>query len=203
MKEKKLQKKTIINWIEIFIILFLAWIIMSGIFELKFMLYAVLACAAISTLCLRLLNIQAMKSKKIYFMLEMNWFRFIAYFGWLLVQILKSAWYVSKVTLIKRDEISPSVVWFSVDYDNPVAAALLANSITLTPGTITIDIKKGVYSVHALTDETAEGVLDGSMQKKVAWVFGEDIKYRTLLKGKELNKLKKSSTKSKGGKKND
>lgn len=198
MKENGFSKKNIINWIEIFIILFLTWIIMSGIFELKFIFYAVLACAAISTLCLRVLKIKAMKSEKVYFMLEMNWFKFIAYFLWLIVQILKSAWYVSKVTLFKRGEISPSVVWFSVDYDNPLAVSLLANSITLTPGTITIDIKEGVYSIHALTDETAEGVLDGSMQEKVAWTFGEQIKFQPLLRGKEMSNVAKN-TNSKGG----
>ena len=55
---------------------------------------------------------------------------------------------------------------------------MLANSITLTPGTITIDITDdGIFSVHALTRELREGLLDGSMQAKVAWLYGETIEF--------------------------
>lgn len=180
MKKIKLKKNLIINWLETFVILFLAWIIMSGIFEFKFIFYAVVSCAVISTICVRTLQIQAMKSDKAYFLLHINYFKLIAYMGWLLVQIIKSAWYVSVVTVKKINEMDPMVVWFKVDYDNPIAVSMLANSITLTPGTITIDIKDGVYSVHALTRETAEGVLDGSMQEKVAWLFGEKIHFVSL-----------------------
>ena len=153
---------------------------MSGIFEFKFLLYAVLSCAAISTLCVRTLKIKGMKSDKAYFLLHINYFKLIAYMLWLLVQIIKSAWYVSIVTVKKINEMDPMVVWFKVDYDNPIAVSMLANSITLTPGTITIDIIDGVFSVHALTRETAEGLLDGSMQKKVAWLFGEKINFVSL-----------------------
>ena len=77
------------------------------------------------------------------------------------------------VTLFKREEIKPSVVWFKIYYDNPLAIALLANSITLTPGTITVDVTDGIFSVHALTKSAAEGLLDGSMQAKIAWVYDE------------------------------
>lgn len=180
MKNPKLSKTLIINWLETFAILFLAWIIMSGIFEFKFLFYAVVSCAVIATICTRTLQIKAMKSDKAYFLLHINYARLIAYMGWLLVQIIKSAWYVSMVTLVKREEMNPMVVWFKVDYDNPIAFSMLANSITLTPGTITIDIKGEVFSVHALTRETAEGVLDGSMQQKVAWLFGEEIHFASL-----------------------
>ena len=70
---------------------------------------------------------------------------------------------------------------FKADYDSPFARALLANSITHTPGTITIDITdEGYYSVHALTQELKEGLLDGSMQKKVAWAYREEIDFRPL-----------------------
>ena len=58
------------------------------------------------------------------------------------------------------------------------ARFVLANSITLTPGTITIEITEdGIYSVHALTGELKEGLLDGSMQQKVAWLYKETINF--------------------------
>lgn len=56
-----------------------------------------------------------------------------------------------------------------------IAITALANSITLTPGTITITADKdGVFSVHAIDKDSAQG-LPGAMLQKVAWVFGEKI----------------------------
>ena len=153
---------------------------MSGIFEFKFMLYAVISCALVAAICARTLQIKAMKSDKAYFLFHLNYFKLVVYMIWLLIQIAKSAWYVSMVTLREREKLDPVVVWFKADYDNPLAASMLANSITLTPGTITVDIVNEVFSVHALTYETAEGVLDGSMQEKVAWLFGEKINFVPL-----------------------
>lgn len=72
-------------------------------------------------------------------------------------------------------------MWFQANYDNPAARALLANSITLTPGTVTVDIlEDGTYSVHALTEGAKAGLLDGTMQGKVARLFGETIDFRVL-----------------------
>lgn len=170
-------------WIETFVILLAIWFIMSGIFELKFILYAVGSAAIISTICVRCLTFKGCKTDKTYFMLNCNWWRMFLYFWWLMWQIICSAWYVSKVTLFHREEIDPSVVWFQVDYDNPQARTLLANSITLTPGTITIDIfENGIYSVHGLTQNVKDGVLDGSMQEKIAKVYGETINFRAITK---------------------
>jgi multicomponent Na+:H+ antiporter subunit E len=88
---------------------------------------------------------------------------------------------VAGISLSNRSKVDPSAVWFKADYDSPFARALLANSITLTPGTITIDITdEGYYSVHALTQHLKEGILDGSMQKKVAWAYKEKIDFRPL-----------------------
>jgi len=105
----------------------------------------------------------------------------LGYFFWLMWQMIKSAVYVGNTALFRKERLNPQIVWFRADYDNPVARALLANSITFTPGTITIDITDdGTYSVHALTDDLGEGILDGSMQAKVAWAMGETIEFTPL-----------------------
>lgn len=182
-KSSYTKGRTAFYWAETFIIVFLLWIIMSGIFELKFILYAVAASAIISYFCLRCLTFKGCKTDETYYMLNCNWWRMFLYFWWLMWQIICSAWYVSKVVLFHKEAIDPGVVWFQVDYDNPQARALLANSITLTPGTITIDIyDNGIYSVHGLTQEVKDGVLDGSMQEKIAKVYGETIHFRAITK---------------------
>ena len=183
MMNNKEKKKAIkpIYYFELFAIAAALWFVMSGIFEAKFILYGLGSAAIITLLCIRSLLIDGLHSGDTYFLLHFNYLRMILYFFWLLWQIICSAWYVSKVILFHREEVQPGVVWFKADYDNPVARALLANSITLTPGTITIDMfDDGVYSVHGLTKEVMEGVLDGSMQAQIAKVFGETIDFRPL-----------------------
>ncbi len=152
---------------------------MSEIFEAKFLIYGALSSAVIATICCRTLRYSGLRSGETYFLFNHNVGRFLGYFFWLLWQIILAAWDVTKVTFHQED-IDPSVVSFKVDYDNPLAYSMLANSITLTPGTITIDIIDGVYTVHALTKSCAEGVMDGSMQQKVAWLYGEEINFEPI-----------------------
>lgn len=172
-KEKNRVEKRFANWLRIFLTLFLVWIILSEIFEVKFLIYAGLSCAIIASICERTLHQRGARTDKDYFLFSHNIPRLIGYFFWLLWQIVLAAWDISKVTLFHREDIKPRIVWFKVEYDNPLAIAMLANSITLTPGTITIDVSDGIFSVHALTQNTADGLLDGSMQAKVAWLYSE------------------------------
>ena len=168
----------VLNWILTAVLLMALWFIMSEQIEPKFLILGAGSSILIASLCLRTLTMRGISSDRDYYLLNVNIPRFIVYFAWLLVQIAKSAVYVAWVSLFHMSEVEPSIAWFRADYDNPAARAMLANSITLTPGTITIDITDdGLYSVHALTNEVREGLLDGSMQAKVAWLYGETIDF--------------------------
>lgn len=154
------------------------WFIMSEQTEPKFIILGALSSILIASICVRTLTMRGAKSDTQYYLLKANIPRYIAYFAWLLVQIAKSAIYVARISLTDTSKVEPSIAWFRADYDNPAARSMLANSITLTPGTITIDITEdGLFSVHALTRELREGLLDGSMQAKVAWLYGEEISF--------------------------
>jgi len=166
------------NYILTAVLSMVLWFIMSGKTEPKFLILGCLSSLLVAGICVRTLAIKGAKSGNDYYLLKVNPFKFIIYLIWLIVQIIKSAIYVSRVTLFRTSEVQPSIAWFKADYDDPSARAVLANSITLTPGTITIDITQdGIYSVHALTKEVRDGVLDGSMQAKVAWLYGETIDF--------------------------
>lgn len=184
MKEQdknKSQGGRFVYYIELLVLLLVLWFIMSGIFETKFIVFGVSSCVIIALICVRVMMIGGLKSDRLYFVLHVNPIKFLAYFLWLVKEIVKAAWYVSKLCLSKKPDINPQIVWFKADYDNPIAAVLLANSITLTPGTITVDIyNDGIFSVHALNDELAEGVLSGDMQQRVARVYGETIDFQVV-----------------------
>ena len=112
---------------------------------------------------------------------KINPIRFIIYFFWLSVRIVRSAVYVSRIALLDNELVDPSVVWFRADYDNPAACSMLAGSISLRPGTLmTKYTSDGIFSVHTLTRELRENLLDGSMQVKVAWLYGDAVDFRLL-----------------------
>ena len=157
------------------------WFVMSGKTETKFIILGACSSILAALVCVRQLSIKGTRTDTVYYMLTMDPLKGLVYYLWLILQIIKSAIYVSRVALSGMKDVDPSIVWFKADYDNPAARALLANSITLTPGTITIDITDdGIYSVHALTRELCDGVLDGSMQAKVAWAYGETIDFHPV-----------------------
>ena len=175
------NNKPVLNWIGTSVLMMALWFIMSEQTEAKFLILGVLSSVLIASLCLRTLTMSGTVSDRKYYLLGVNIPRFIMYFAWLLVQIAKSAIYVARISVFNRSEVDPSISWFKAAYDNPAARSMLANSITLMPGTITIDISEdGVYSVHALTKELREGLLDGSMQAKVAWLYGETIDFTPI-----------------------
>jgi multicomponent Na+:H+ antiporter subunit E len=93
----------------------------------------------------------------------------ITYWGWLAKEIVVSSLQVSKIVLSPSMPISPTVVRVQSMADGDVGRVLFGNSITLTPGTLTMDIgPQGMVTVHALTQDGAEGVLTGDMNARVA-----------------------------------
>ena len=76
---------------------------------------------------------------------------------------------VALIVLFKRnDRMVPNWVLIPLDLRTPEAIAILAGTITLTPGTITLDVRDGQLLVHALTKDSAEGLLSGEMDRRVA-----------------------------------
>jgi multicomponent Na+:H+ antiporter subunit E len=109
-------------------------------------------------------------------MVWLPWGRILAYTPWLLWQIVLSSVQVARVVLRPSLPIKPRLIRFRVDLPGEVAHLMLANSITLTPGTVTVDRDGSEYLIHALTDEATESLLAGEMQKKVAKVFRSELR---------------------------
>lgn len=91
------------------------------------------------------------------------------YWPWLVKEIVKSGWHVARVILHPRLPIEPSLVRFRPSQKTELGLTVHANSITLTPGTISVEVSPGEFLVHALTEESAAGVGRGSdMDERVA-----------------------------------
>jgi len=96
----------------------------------------------------------------------------LAYVPWLTWEIVKSNIDVARVVLSPKMKINPRLIRVPASQRGEVGQAIFANSITLTPGTITLDLRDGQALVHALTDESAEGLQSGEMNRRVAALEG-------------------------------
>lgn len=97
----------------------------------------------------------------------------LTYLPWLVVEIIKAAWDVSKIIVNPRLPISPTMVRVKTSQKTPVGQVVYANSITLTPGTISVLVENDEILVHALTREGAEAVVEGDMDRRVTRFEGE------------------------------
>lgn len=95
----------------------------------------------------------------------------LAYPPWLLGRILKSGLHVSRLILHPSLPISPRLVRHRTRLKRDGERVLLGNSITLTPGTITVEIAPGELVVHAIDEESTEDLVSGALEARVVGVF--------------------------------
>lgn len=107
-------------------------------------------------------------------------FRLIIYFPFLLKEIVKANIDVAKRVLNPRLPIDPQIIKFKFSLKEKLPQVTLANSITLTPGTLTIDIQDDEYYIHCLAQEHAEGIFEETLQNHVIWLYeGKQIPRRS------------------------
>jgi multicomponent Na+:H+ antiporter subunit E len=99
--------------------------------------------------------------------------RFLLYLPWLLYQVLIANLHILKLVFHPRmmDRIDPKIIRFNSKLSGQMPLFLFGNSITLTPGTITIFVNIfGTYTVHAIDEKSAEG-LPGEMENRIVRIF--------------------------------
>lgn len=97
--------------------------------------------------------------------------RGLIYWPWLVMEIIKSALDVTALILNPRLPISPTLLRVKAGQRTAVGLTIYANSITLTPGTISAEIssRDREILVHALSGSAADGLATGEMDAKVSW----------------------------------
>ena len=98
------------------------------------------------------------------------------FWGWLLVEIVRSNIAVARLVLRRKLDVRPVIVTVDARHLSPVAQATLANSITLTPGTVTLDVDAGRIEVHCLTQEIADDLRRGEIVARATELAGRDRK---------------------------
>jgi multicomponent Na+:H+ antiporter subunit E len=96
----------------------------------------------------------------------------VIYFPWLVGEIARSAWAVARIVLDPRLPISPTLTTIRASQRTSIGVATFANSITLTPGTITVAVNGNDLTVHALVREGAATLEGGEMDRRVRSLEG-------------------------------
>ena len=157
-----------------FCLLFLLWLVLSGLFDPFHLSLGVISCAIVTWLSADLLfqDRTLGPGDRV-----RQFVRLPGYFLWLLYEIFAANLYVFRLALRPSGlgGIRPHVVRFKTHLKTDFAKWVFANSITLTPGTVTIRIDDDEFYVHAISDHTAMG-LEGEMEKRIAAVWEPDLK---------------------------
>jgi len=169
--KSKAYVKTFFSFLITFVLLFVSWLVLSGKFDPLLLWLGAISSFFVAYYFYDLL-FPVMES--VYLNVSL---KFMGYIPWLIWEIIKANFHLLYLVFHPRmkELIDPHIFTFKTNLKSDIAIATLANSITLTPGTITVTANSdGVFRVHAIDRESAEA-LPGTMLEKVAYVFGEDI----------------------------
>lgn len=100
-------------------------------------------------------------------------FHMVEYMLLLIREIVIANIAVAKIVLSFEMKSSPVVVRFESRLNSEILRVVLANSITLTPGTLTVDLEDGVYTVHCLKEEFAKDLNNSRFEKILLNIEGE------------------------------
>jgi len=148
------------------------WVVLSGLFDGFHLALGVISCALVTRLSADL----AFENRALSMGQRAHQaFRLACYLLWLLGQVILSNIHVLKLALAMRgtEAIQPRMVRFRTKLKSDFGKYALANSITLTPGTVTVRIDGDLFIVHAISKFAADG-LAGDMEARVARVFEPD-----------------------------
>ncbi len=153
--------RTITRMLVLLIPLIAAWLLWSGMYKPLLLGLGLFSC--VLTIFI--------KYRMEYFQTEVFALQFgrrlIGYWLWLAKEVVKSSLDVARIILTPSLPISPQVVTIKASSEQPVDQATLANSITLTPGTLALDVYKGEITVHALTEAGADELRKGEMDRRI------------------------------------
>lgn len=137
-----------------YLLFFLIWIIFNGQITWEIAVFGVVIAAVMYLFICKFMGYRPQMD----LILAKKFFLILQYVYVLVKEIIKANYAVIKMIMSSRYELEPAVVRFKTDLKTTPARILLANSITLTPGTITVSLEGDEYVVHCLDKELAKGI---------------------------------------------
>ena len=145
------------------VILFLFWILLSGHLE-PLLLGLGMASVALTVFLSRRMNVIDHESYPLHLSSK-----FPGFFVYIFREIVKANIdVVTRILSWRKAPISPQMIEIPQSQETDLGAVIYANSITLTPGTVTIKLSKDNLTVHALSKEAASELATGAMSKEIS-----------------------------------
>lgn len=162
------QRQSAVAFCITFVIMFGIWLLLSGMFDPFHISLGIICCGLVaffsSDLLLTLPRVSTVPGV---------WVRFIRYIPWLLWQVFLANLHVMYLAFHPRmrELLDPGLVQFRSNLRQDISLVTLANSITLTPGTITVNVSIfGMFTVHVIDARSGQD-LPGEMESRIQEIF--------------------------------
>jgi multicomponent Na+:H+ antiporter subunit E len=150
------------------------WLILSGLYDFFHILLGVIS-VSIVILFNSKIKKQRFFSEEDEKEADFSLLRLFYFIPFLLWEIISSSFRVAYIIIHPKMPMKTGIIKFKTNLPNMKAKVLLGNSITLTPGTVTLQIDGDEFLIHALTNEAVEAHIDHSLAVEVAKVYGINV----------------------------
>ncbi|MCY6958078.1 Na+/H+ antiporter subunit E [Clostridium brassicae] len=146
---------------EVIILCLIFWIILCGKFNIEVFILGIVVSILVSILNEKLFD-KATRKEKLLFKNIRFWVEYIVI---LVKEVIIANINVAMIVLSPNMDISPSILEVKTKLKSNFCRTVLANSITLTPGTITVDMENDMLKIHCLKREYIEGIVNSKFEK--------------------------------------
>lgn len=153
------------------LLFFLAWIIFNGRVTLEIVLFGIVISLAVFWFVCKFMDYSIRRERNFYRKLP----RLLQYGYVLIKEIVSANLAVCRMILTRKEIMEPVIVRVHTDLKTETARVILANSITLTPGTITVSLTGQELLVHCLDKSLSEGMEDSVFVKLLQKLEEEDV----------------------------
>ncbi len=153
--------------VALFVLLFGIWLLASGHYTPMLIGFGLGSVLLVVVLCRRMGIVDA-EAVPVHLLA-----RGLAYVPWIVKEVAKSNLDVAKLVLSPRSALSPEILVLTPTQKTDLGRVLYANSITLTPGTVSIEAEDGTITVHAIAREMADSLREGTMDRRVSRLEGQ------------------------------
>lgn len=150
------------------------WVIMSGFFDVIHISMGVASVAFVMIINHKL-RLQQFFEDDTDVLRKLRFTRAVFYVFWLLWQIIVSGFQVAALILKPKMPVATAMLKFKADLPGAHAKMILGNSITLTPGTLTVDITGNEFTIHSLTPESMDGIISDEIPRQVLQLFQKEV----------------------------
>jgi multicomponent Na+:H+ antiporter subunit E len=158
-----------------FVLIFAVWLILNGKVTVEICCFGLVISAALFYFMCRFMGYSTKKEILLWRLLPLM----AQYIGVLVAEIVKANLVVLKIVLNPLIQPEPALVYFDADLKSELAKVMLANSITLTPGTITVSVEDNHYCVHCLDRELGAGIENSVFVELLEKIEEEEARWTT------------------------